>query len=67
MFAHDHPTSSILDTAAELAGALSLDVDRAVSWAVVWTVMVTVQAWRADQADLDALVVSPTFHRLLGG
>jgi streptomycin 6-kinase len=27
------------------------------SWAVVWTVMVTVQAWRADQADLDALVV----------
>ena len=29
--------------------------------------MVTVQAWRDDQADLDALVVSPTFQRLLGG
>ena len=67
MFAHDRPTTSILDTAAELAGALSLDVDRAVSWAVVWTVMVTVQAWRADQADLDALVVSPAFQRLLVG
>ena len=56
MFAHDQPTASILDTAAELADAMSLDVDRAVSWAVVWTVMVTVQAWRDDQADLDALV-----------
>jgi len=29
--------------------------------------MVTVQAWRADQADLDALVVSPAFQRLLVG
>jgi hypothetical protein len=28
--------------------------------------MVTVQAWRTDQADLDSLVVSPTFQRLLG-
>jgi streptomycin 6-kinase len=65
MFAHDQPAASILDTAAELAGALSLDVDRAVSWAVVWTVMATVQAWRDDQSDLEALVESPAFRSLL--
>jgi streptomycin 6-kinase len=66
MFAHDRPAPAILDTASELAGTLGLDLDRTVAWAVVWTVMVTVQAWRDDQADLDALVVSPTFQRLLG-
>ena len=27
-----------------------------VARAVVWTVMVTAQAWREDQAELDALV-----------
>jgi hypothetical protein len=27
--------------------------------------MVTVQAWRDDQADLEALVESPAFRRLL--
>jgi streptomycin 6-kinase len=67
MFAHDQPAASILDTAAELSTLLRLDVDRAVAWAVVWTVMVTAQAWSDDQAELDALVTAPTFRRLLGG
>ena len=63
-FAHDQPTASILDTAAGWR-VMDLDVDRAVSWAVVWTVMVTVQAWRDDQSDLEALVESPAFRRFL--
>ena len=67
MFAHDPPAPAIRDSAAELAGLLRLDADRTVAWAAVWTVMVTVQAWRDDQAQLDALVASASFQRLLGG
>jgi streptomycin 6-kinase len=67
MFAHDQPAPAVLDTAAELASLLRLDVDRTVAWGVVWTVMVTAQAWREDQAELDALVASRSFRRLLAG
>ncbi len=67
MFAHDQRASAILDVAADLAATLALDVDRTVAWAVVWTVMVAAQAWREDQAELDALVASPPYARVLGG
>jgi streptomycin 6-kinase len=65
MFASGQPAAAVLDTAAALASSLALDVDRTVAWAVVWTVMVTVQAWRSDQAELDLLVESPTFRGVL--
>lgn len=67
IFATDQPASLIMDTAAELARILDLDVDRAAAWSVVWTVMQAAQAWRKDQPALDALVQTATFRRILGG
>ena len=65
MFACDQPAPIIMDTAAELARILNLDVDRVAAWSVVWTVMQTAQAWREDQRALDALVQTATFRRIL--
>lgn len=65
MFAADQPAPLILDTAAELARLLDLDVDRAAAWSVVWTVLQTAQAWREDQQSLDELVRTATFRRIL--
>lgn len=67
MFATDQPAPIILDTAADLARFLDLDVDRAIAWSVVWTVLQTAQAWREDQQALDELVRTSMFQRLLGG
>jgi len=67
MFATDQPAPIIMDTAAELARILDLDVDRAAAWSVVWTVMQTAQAWREDQQALDALVQTAMFRRIVGG
>ncbi len=67
MFATDQPAPMIMDTAAELARILDLDVDRAAAWSVVFTVMQTAQAWREDQQALDTLVQTATFRRILGG
>jgi hypothetical protein len=56
-FAADRPPAvSILDNAADIAGRMSLDPWRARRWAAVLAVLQTAQAWRADQAALDALM-----------
>lgn len=57
-FASDQPAAAILDTAAELARLLDLSVDRVIAWSTVWTVMLTAQAWRPDQEELDTVVAS---------
>lgn len=64
-YASDQPVEAILDTATDLARHLGVDVQRSLSWAVVWTVMVTAQAWRSDQTELDALVASSTMQKAL--
>lgn len=65
MFATDQTASIILDVAAELARLLDLDVDRAIAWSVVWTVLQAAQAWREDQEALDELIQTPAFRRTL--
>jgi fructosamine-3-kinase len=67
LFATDQPALIIMDTAAELARLLDLDVDRATAWSVVWTVLQTAQAWREDQQALDELLRTSMFQRLLDG
>lgn len=65
MFAADQSGSIILEFAAELARLLDLEVDRAIAWSVVWTVLQAAQAWREDQEELDELVQTPAFRRTL--
>jgi hypothetical protein len=65
MFATDQPAPIILDVAAELARLLDLQVDRAIAWSVVWTVLQAAQAWREDQKAPDELVQTPAFRRAL--
>jgi streptomycin 6-kinase len=67
MFATDQPASIIMDTAADMARILGVDIDRAAAWSVVWSVMQTAQAWREDQEELDTLVQSTTFRGILDG
>jgi hypothetical protein len=54
------------DDACSRAGCrLGLDAERVVAWAVVWTVLQTVQAWRPDQQQLDELLAGPEVRRVL--
>jgi streptomycin 6-kinase len=66
-FASDHSPARILSVATELAGSMGASELRARQWAAVWTVLQTVSAWRDDQTELDALVETAVFDRLLTG
>lgn len=50
------PVSSVLERAETLASALGEDPGRARRWASLWAGHQAIQAWRADQADLDQFV-----------
>ena len=62
---HHPPVAGTLHRAATIARRLGADPDRAGRWAAVWTVVLAVSAWRADQPDLDALVASRPFTEIL--
>jgi streptomycin 6-kinase len=65
-FAAGHPpATAILPRAATIAARVDLDPDRAQQWAAVWTVLQACQAWRQDQSDLEACLLSDAFERLL--
>lgn len=67
-YACDHPpVSETMARAVELAGRLGADPARAARWAAVWTVLKAAEAWRDDQAELDALVASSEFQDILRG
>jgi streptomycin 6-kinase len=52
------PATAILSRAVAIATRLGLNSPRAQRWALIWTVLQACQAWRRDQADLDALMSS---------
>jgi streptomycin 6-kinase len=65
-FAHEHPPASgILTRARAIAQATGNDEGRSQRWAAVWTVCVTVSAWRDDQPVLERLISSREFADLL--
>ena len=65
-FAAGHPpATTILRRASAVAELMGLDPHRAKRWAVVWSVLQACQAWRVDQADLDACLSSDEFEQLL--
>lgn len=63
--AADQPVATILDTARVIAASTGRDPHRARRWAAVWTVVQATQAWRADQDELDALLVCGEIDLLL--
>lgn len=64
-FAAYHPADLILPVAEALARSLSVDIQRALHWAAIWTVHQTAQAWRDDQAQLERIVESAAMNDLL--
>ena len=56
--AYHPPASRLLDLAADVAGALGEDADRAVRWARVWAVGEACETWRTDSDDLQAVVAA---------
>jgi hypothetical protein len=52
------PARAILSRAVAIATRLSLNPQRAQRWAIIWAVLQACQAWRQDQADLEALLSS---------
>jgi streptomycin 6-kinase len=65
-FAAGHPpATAILQRATAIAVRMGLDPQRCQHWAAVWTVLQTCQAWRPDQADLEACLSSDEFKSLL--
>jgi hypothetical protein len=59
------PATTILRRAGAVAGHMGLDRHRALRWAAVWAVLQTCQAWREDQADLEACLSGEQFEHLL--
>jgi len=67
-FAAGHPPPSvILDRASVMAASLGLDERRARRWAAVFTVLQVCSAWRDDQTELEAVLVSDVLERVLAG
>jgi streptomycin 6-kinase len=65
-FAAGHPpAATILRKAGAIADLTGLDPHRAQRWAAVWTVLQACQAWRDDQADLDAALSTAEFDHLI--
>ena len=62
---HAAQSTASFDRATLVAERLEADADRAVRWAAVWTVLLTISAWRQDQSELDALVASSKFEEIL--
>ena len=56
--AYHPPASRLLDLAADIAGALGEDAERAVRWAMVWAVGEACETWRADSDELQAVVAA---------
>ncbi|HYK30096.1 MAG TPA: aminoglycoside phosphotransferase family protein [Streptosporangiaceae bacterium] len=66
LFAAYHlPAGAILERAGAIADRMGLTCRRAQSWAAIWTVLQTCQAWREDQAELEAIVATDRFESLL--
>lgn len=59
------PVADILDLTRAVAGRLGEDPVRAERWAAVWTIHQAAQAWRSDQAELDAFAGGEDAERLL--
>lgn len=59
------PVSTVMARARTLAIHCGQDPLRAERWAMAWTVLDAVSAWRADQPDLDRFVLGPDAARLL--
>jgi hypothetical protein len=65
-FAAGHrPAATILRRATAIAELMGLPQHRAQRWAAVWAVLQTCQAWRDDQAELEACLSSRDFEQLI--
>jgi len=64
-FAAYQPSELILPIAEQLAVRVDVDPRRVLSWAAIWTVHQTAQAWRDDQLMIEQLVTSPEIKGLL--
>lgn len=65
-FAACHPPAThVLQRASALAALLDEDRERVLRWSAVWTVLQATQAWRDDQAMLDASLANSDFQDLL--
>jgi streptomycin 6-kinase len=66
LFAAYHlPAGAILERAGAIADRIGVSCRRAQRWAAIWTVLQTCQAWREDQAELEASVATNRFESLL--
>jgi streptomycin 6-kinase len=64
-FAAGHPpATAILSRAVAIATRVGLNLQRAQQWAIIWAVLQACQAWRHDQADLEAFLISDAFELL---
>jgi hypothetical protein len=59
------PAAGIFPRAAAMATRLGLDRRRTERWAAIWAVLQACQAWRPDQAELEATVSSGAFGQLI--
>jgi streptomycin 6-kinase len=64
-FAAGHPPAmAIVSRAVAIARRVGLNPQRAQQWAMIWAVLQACQAWRPDQADLEAFLASDTCEPL---
>jgi len=58
------PATAIISRAGAIATRVGLTPQRAQQWAMIWAVLQACQAWRQDQADLEAFLSSDVFALL---
>jgi streptomycin 6-kinase len=58
------PARAIVSRAGAIATRVGLDPQRTQQWALIWAVLQACQAWRRDQADLEAFLSSDAFELL---
>jgi streptomycin 6-kinase len=64
-FAAGHPpATAIVSRAVAIATRVGLNPQRVQQWAMIWAVLQACQAWRQDQADLEAFLSSDAFELL---
>jgi streptomycin 6-kinase len=56
------PATAILSRAVAIATRVGLNPQRAQQWAMIWAVLQACQAWRPDQADVEAFLSSDAFE-----
>ena len=56
------PATAIVSRAVAIATRVGLNPQRAQEWAIIWAVLQACQAWRHDQADLEAFLSSDAFE-----